>query len=48
MSVKIKLSYETEGELKRVLQLLEPVLKSWTRAPKKNGRFFRAYIILKG
>lgn len=47
MSVRIKLSYETEGELKKVLQLLKPVLKSWTRAPKQSGRFLRAYIILK-
>lgn len=48
MSVRIKVSYETEEELKKVLKLLAPVLKSWTEAPKKTGRFFRAYIILKG
>lgn len=46
MSVRIKVSYETEEELKRVLLLLDPVVKRWTRAAKKNGRFFRAYIIL--
>ncbi len=46
MSVKIKVSYETEEELKRVLMLLDPVVKDWTRAAKKSGRFFRAYIIL--
>lgn len=46
MSVKIKVSYETEEELKRVLMLLDPVVKGWTRAAKKSGRFFRAYIIL--
>lgn len=46
MSVRIKVSYETEEELKRVLKLLDPVVKNWTRAAKKNGRFFRIYIML--
>lgn len=46
MSIRIKVSYEKEEELKRVLQLLDPVLKSWSKAAKKNGRFFRAYITL--
>ena len=46
MSVKIKVSYETEEELKRVLMLLDPVVKDWTRATKKSGKFFRAYITL--
>lgn len=46
MSVRIKVSYETESELRRVLLLLDPVVKSWTRSAKKNGRFFRAYITL--
>lgn len=46
MSVRIKISYETETELKRVLQLLEPVVKSCNRAAKKSGKFFRAYIML--
>ncbi|MDE5907770.1 MAG: hypothetical protein K2H52_03355 [Lachnospiraceae bacterium] len=46
MSVRIKVSYETEEELKRVLHLLDPVIKDWTKAAKKTGRFFRAYITL--
>lgn len=46
VSVKIKISYETEEELKRVLMLLDPVVKNWTRAAKKSGKFFRAYITL--
>lgn len=46
MSVRIKVSYETEEELKRVLKLLDPVVKNWTRVAKKNGRFFRIYITL--
>lgn len=46
MSVKIKVSYETDEELKRVLMLLDPVIKSWAKAAEKSGRFFRAYIML--
>lgn len=46
MSVRIKVSYETEEELKKVLQLLDPVIKSWSKAAKKSGRFFRAYVTL--
>ncbi len=46
MSVKIKISYETDEELKRVLMLLDPAVKSWTKAAKKSGKFFRAYITL--
>lgn len=46
MSVRIKISYETEEELKRVLHLLDPVVKNWTRPAKKSGKFFRAYITL--
>ena len=45
-SVRIKISYETEEELRRVLLLLNPVVKDWTKAAKKSGRFFRAYITL--
>lgn len=45
MSVRIKVSYETEDELKKVLLLLDPVLKDWTKAAKKNGRFFRAVVL---
>lgn len=44
MSAKIKVSYETEEELKRILLLLAPAVKSWAKAAKKKGRFFRAYI----
>ena len=46
VSVRIKVSYETEEELRRVLLLLNPVLKGWTKAAKKSGRFFRAYLEL--
>ncbi len=46
MSVRVKISYEKEEELAAVLAALKPVLKSWGRAAKKSGRFFRAYAIL--
>ena len=46
MSVRIKVSYETEDDLKSVLLLLDPVLKRWSKAAKKSGRFFRAYMEL--
>ncbi len=46
MSVRIKISYEKEEELAAVLAVLKPVLKSWNRAAKKSGRFFRAYAII--
>lgn len=44
MSVKIKVSYETEEELKKILELLDPVIKSWAKATQKKGRFSRVYI----
>lgn len=47
MSVKIKVSYETEEELKRVLNLLDPAVKQWSKAAKKSGKYFRVYIDLK-
>lgn len=46
MSVRIKVSYETEEDLKSVLLFLNPVLKGWSKAAKKSGRFFRAYLEL--
>ena len=46
MSVRIKVSYETDDDLKSVLLLLGPVLKGWSKAAKKSGRFSRAYLEL--
>lgn len=46
MSVRIKISYETEPELKRVLLLLAPVIKDWRISSKKSGKFLRAYVTL--
>ena len=46
MSARIKLSYETEEELRRVLALLAPVIRKWQKAAGKNGRYTRVYIEL--
>lgn len=43
MSVKIKVSYETEQELKTVLSLLDPVVKKWSKQ-QKQGQYNRVYI----
>ncbi|WP_156476402.1 hypothetical protein [Clostridium sp. Marseille-P299] len=43
MSVKIKVSYETEQELKTILSLLDPVVKKWSKQ-QKQGRYNRVYI----
>lgn len=44
MSVKIKVSYETESELRAVLNLLDPIVKGWNRANEKKGKYQRVYI----
>ncbi|MDO4312380.1 MAG: hypothetical protein Q4C52_04795 [Eubacteriales bacterium] len=46
MSVKIKLSYNTDEELAGVIRLLSPALKSYKMQPPK-GRYNRAYMDLK-
>lgn len=45
MSVKIKVSYTTDQELHKIMQLLSPVVKSWKKQPAK-GKYKRAYIEL--
>lgn len=42
--VKIRISYENEKELSKVLKLLSPIAKSWTLAKNNAGRFKKAYI----
>lgn len=44
MSVIIKVSYETDTELKMVLTLLDPIIKEWHRANVKKGKYERVYI----
>jgi hypothetical protein len=40
----IRVSYETDTELKTVLSLLDPVIKEWHKANEKNGKYERVYI----
>ena len=47
MSVKIKISYNTEEELAGVIRLLSPVIKSWKTSDNKEGRYKKAYVELK-
>ena len=47
MSVKIKVSYERQQELKNVLKLLEAEVKSYKISKTKVGKYYKAYIILK-
>lgn len=46
MSVKIKISYNTEEELDAVLYLLSPVMKSYKIAKKQEGTHKNAYALL--
>lgn len=43
MSVKIKISYEREEELARVLTILKPVLIRCRRSGNQKGRYKKAY-----
>lgn len=44
---KIKISYETQQELDRLIQILEPYILSFKTAKQKDGRYLKAYIKLK-
>lgn len=43
MSVKIRISYETEEELAGIVRLLSPVMKSYRISRDQKGRYKRAY-----
>lgn len=47
MSIKIKVSYENPQELQEVLKRLEPILLSCKVPKGQEGRYKKAYIILK-
>nr|DAF78209.1 MAG TPA: Protein of unknown function (DUF3970) [Caudoviricetes sp.] len=47
MSIKIKVSYESPQELQELLKRLEPILLSCRVSKTQNGRYKKAYIILK-
>ena len=44
MSVKVKISYEKPQELHAVLELLQPVMKSYKTANSDQGPYKRAYV----
>lgn len=44
--VKIKISYNTDQELERVVRLLSPALKSCRISRNKEGRYKKAYVEL--
>lgn len=45
--VKLKVSYDRQEELQRLLQKLRPDVKRWKVAKNREGRFLKAYIELK-
>ena len=47
MSVKIKISYNTEEELEQIKKLLTPVLKDLKVARNKEGCYKKAYAEIK-
>ena len=47
MSVKIKVSYNTEEELAEVIRLLSPKVKTYKVAKKQEGQYKNAYLQLK-
>lgn len=44
MSVKIRISYNTDKELAGVLRLLSPWVKSYKVSRKQKGKFKNAYV----
>lgn len=46
MSVKIRVSYTTSQELKRVLEYLKPIVKSYKQDKGVNGAYKKAYVEL--
>lgn len=46
MSVKIKISYNTDQELQHVVKLLSPALKTYKVAKKQEGQYKNAYALL--
>nr|DAY17726.1 MAG TPA: hypothetical protein [Caudoviricetes sp.] len=44
---KIKISYETQQELHRLIEILEPYILMLKQPKRQNGRYMKAYIELK-
>ena len=47
MSVKVRISYNTDEELAGVVRLLSPALKTYKVAKKQEGTYKNAYALLK-
>lgn len=47
MSVKIKISYNTDEELAGVIRILSPMLKNYKVSRNKEGQYKKAYAELK-
>lgn len=45
--IKIKVSYERPEELKRLLEKLQPDVRSWKASRNREGQYLKAYVILK-
>lgn len=46
MSVKVRISYNTDEELAGVVRLLSPALKTYKVAKKQDGPYKNAYALL--
>lgn len=44
---KIKISYDTQQELHRLIEILEPYILSVKQPKRQNGRYMKAYVELK-
>lgn len=47
MSIKLKISYEHEEELARVLTILKPLIIRCKRSSNREGRYKKAYVELR-
>lgn len=47
MAAKIKVSYERPEELQEILRLLQPKVSTWKVSRNREGKFLKAYIIIK-
>ena len=48
MSAKVKISYEKLEELKQIVAMLSPVMRSCKVAKGQQGRYKKAYVEIEG
>lgn len=48
MSAKVKISYENPEELKQIVAMLSPVMRSCKVAKGQQGRYKKAYVEIEG